>query len=129
MGESGVRYCRGVEPEPSPHRACRWGAAGALSLVAAGASAWWWRGNHGVQTTASSTTLAVLPFKPLVAEARDELLEVGMADSLVARLSTLPGVAVRSISSVRRYAGFDQDPIKAARELDVAWIVDGSIQR
>ena len=57
------------------------------------------------------------------------MLEIGMADSLVARLSTLPGVAVRSVGSVRHFAGPDQDPIKAARELKVQWIVDGSIQR
>ena len=55
--------------------------------------------------------------------------EVGMADSLIARLSTVPGLVVRSIGSVRRYAGADQDPLRAARELDVAWIVDGSLQR
>jgi TolB-like protein/Tfp pilus assembly protein PilF len=57
------------------------------------------------------------------------LFEIGMADSLIARLSILPNVIVRSIGSVRRYAGYDQDALKAARELDVAWIVDGSIQR
>jgi TolB-like protein/tetratricopeptide (TPR) repeat protein len=54
---------------------------------------------------------------------------MGMADSLIARLSTVPGLVVRSIGSVRRYAGADQDPLLAARELDVAWIVDGSLQR
>jgi DNA-binding winged helix-turn-helix (wHTH) protein/TolB-like protein/Flp pilus assembly protein TadD len=74
-------------------------------------------------------TLAVLPFKPLMAEGRDELLELGMADSLIARLSTVPGLVVRSIGSVRNYAGTDQDPLRAARDLDVAWIVDGSLQR
>ena len=52
-----------------------------------------------------------------------------MADSLIARLSTVPGLVVRSIGSVRRYAGADQDPLRAARDLDVAWIVDGSLQR
>ena len=76
-----------------------------------------------------SPTLAVLPFKPLVAEGRDELLEVGMADSLIARLSTVPGLVVRSVGSVLRYAGPGQDPVRAARELEVAWIVDGSLQR
>ena len=75
------------------------------------------------------STLAVLPFKPLAAEARDELLEMGMADSLIARLSAIPGLVVRSVGSVRRYAGPEQDPLRAARELDVAWIVDGSLQR
>jgi len=54
---------------------------------------------------------------------------VGMADSLITRLSTVPGLVVRSTGSVRRYAGADQDPLRAARDLDVAWIVDGSLQR
>jgi DNA-binding winged helix-turn-helix (wHTH) protein/tetratricopeptide (TPR) repeat protein len=73
--------------------------------------------------------LAVLPFKPIVAEARDELLELGMADSLITRLSTLPWLAVLSVGSVRRHAGIEQDPTRAARELDVGWVVDGTLQR
>ena len=95
-----------------------------------GGTAWWAsRRAPTAGTAARLSTLAVLPFKPLVTEGRDELLEVGMADSLISRLSTVPGLVVRSIGSVRRYAGADQDPLRAARDLDVAWIVDGSLQR
>jgi TolB-like protein/Flp pilus assembly protein TadD len=90
---------------------------------------WWARNLPQPRATAGSTTLAVLPFRPLVNDGRDELLEVGMADSLIARLSLVPGLVVRSTGSVRRYAGVDQDPLRAARELEVAWIVDGSLQR
>ena len=94
-----------------------------------GGVGWWaWR-RQGVPHAPPSPTLAVLPFKPLGAEGRDELLEVGMADSLIARLSTVPGWVVRSIGSARRFAGAEQDPLRAARELDVTWIVDGSLQR
>ena len=110
-----------------------------LSLVLAssvatglGGAGWWaWRRNPATTTdaTALRATLAVLPFKPLAAESRDELLEVGMADSLITRLSTVPGLVVRSVGSVRRYAGAEQDPVRAAHDLDVAWIVDGSLQR
>ncbi len=73
--------------------------------------------------------LAVLPFKPLATDDRDELLEAGMADSLIARLSTLPGLAVLSIGSVRRFAGPQQDPLAAAQALGADWVVDGSLQR
>lgn len=73
--------------------------------------------------------LAVLPFKPLSDEGRDDLLEVGMADSLIARFSTVPGLVVRSIGSTLRYAGAEYDPLRVARELDATWIVDGSLQR
>ncbi len=78
---------------------------------------------------ASPATLAVLPFVPLATEGRDELLEIGMADSLIARLSAVPGLVVRSVGSVRRFAGPNHDPLAAARALDVAWVVDGSLQR
>jgi TolB-like protein/Tfp pilus assembly protein PilF len=103
----------------------------AAATMGAAASAWWWFAGRASPRGSSAvrSTLAVLPFKPLVAEARDELLEVGMADSLIARLSILPGLIVRSVGSVRRFSGPDQDAMRAARELDVAWIVDGSLQR
>lgn len=73
-------------------------------------------------------TLAILPFLLLGHERGDELLEVGMADSLISRLSSMPGLVVRSIGSVRRFAGVDQDPLTAARALNVVWVVDGSLQ-
>src|SRR4029079_14713989 len=38
-------------------------------------------------------------------------------------------VVCLSVLAVRGYAGPDEDPLRAARELDVAWIVDGSLQR
>jgi DNA-binding winged helix-turn-helix (wHTH) protein/TolB-like protein/tetratricopeptide (TPR) repeat protein len=104
-----------------------WIGGAAASLGAAGL--WASRGALRSGGAGPPSTLAVLPFKPLAAEARDELLEVGMADSLIARLSTVPGLVVRSVGSVRRYAGTEQEPLRAARELDVAWIVDGSLQR
>lgn len=95
--------------------------------AALGAAGWWIRSRPPAGQ--STATLAVLPFKPLATESRDELLEVGMADSLIARLSTVPGLVVRSTGSVQRYAGPMQDPVRAARELEVTWIVDGSLQR
>jgi DNA-binding winged helix-turn-helix (wHTH) protein/TolB-like protein/Flp pilus assembly protein TadD len=116
-----------------PVFANRRSAALALSaaLGAAAAGEWWWLARPEPSRGASRarSTLAVLPFKPLVAQDRDELLEVGMADSLIARLSILPGLIVRSVGSVRRFAGPDQDSMRAAGELDVVWIVDGSLQR
>ena len=46
-------------------------------------------------------SIAVLPFKPLVSENRDESLEMGMADSLIAKLSNIREIRIRPISSVR----------------------------
>jgi len=79
--------------------------------------------------TASLRTVAVLPFKPLVAGHRDEALEMGIADSLIAQLSNSRETIVRPLSSVRSYTALDQDPVAAGRELGVESVLDGSIQR
>lgn len=74
-------------------------------------------------------SIAVLPFRPIVAAQRDESLELGMADTLITRLSHMPAIVVRPTSAVRRFTALDQDPIAAGRDLGVDSVVDGSIQR
>jgi serine/threonine-protein kinase len=74
-------------------------------------------------------TIAVLPFKPIVEQSRNEALELGMADTLIARLSSSGKLVVRPLSSVRRYTGLEQDPQAAGRELGVESVLDGSLQR
>jgi TolB-like protein/tetratricopeptide (TPR) repeat protein len=74
-------------------------------------------------------SVAVLPFKPLVADARDEVLEMGIADTLITRLNNLKQISVRPISAVRRYTALDQDTVAAGRELDVQAVLEGSIQK
>ena len=116
-------------PAPRPHR--RWphvaaAAAGVLAVVVAASTLVLRSGANDRAAAPAPTTLAVLPFKPLVAEHRDEVLELGMADSLIVRVSTTPGLVVRSIGSVRRFAGAEQDPVAAARPRDPQWILDGT---
>jgi len=79
--------------------------------------------------SAPRSALAVLPFVSLGAGQHDDLLEVGMADSLIARLSTVRGLVLRSIGSTQRFADAGRDPAAAARALDVAWVLDGTLQR
>jgi serine/threonine-protein kinase len=74
-------------------------------------------------------TVAVLPFKPLVAENRDEALEMGMADTLISRLGNNREIVVRPFSSVRKYGNLEQDALTAGRALEVDSVLDGTIQR
>src|SRR5215210_97021 len=67
-------------------------------------------------------------YRPLASEARDESLELGMADTLITKLGTLRSVTVRPISAVRRYTSLEQDPVAAGREIGVEAVLDGSIQ-
>lgn len=74
-------------------------------------------------------SIAVLPFKPLVAENRDEILEIGMADTLISQLDGKREVVVRPLTSVRRFGGLEQDAAQAGRALNVESVLDGNIQR
>ncbi|HEY3166455.1 MAG TPA: tetratricopeptide repeat protein, partial [Candidatus Binatia bacterium] len=74
-------------------------------------------------------SVAVLPFKPLLSDNRDQVLEMGMADTLISKLSNTREMVVPSLTSVRRYAGLNQDSLAAGRELGVSSVVEGSIQR
>jgi len=74
-------------------------------------------------------SIAVLPFQPLTRNNRDESLELGMADTLIARLSGIRDLVVRPISSVRKYAGLKLDVLAAGRELGVESVLEGSLQR
>ena len=83
-------------------------------------------------TTASAApikSIAVLPFKPLVAGSRDESLELGMAETLIMRLSSLQEIKVPPTNAVRKYGGLEQDAVAAGRELQVESVLDGHIQK
>jgi TolB-like protein/Tfp pilus assembly protein PilF len=75
------------------------------------------------------TSIAVLPFQPLAQSNRDESLEMGMADTLITRLSGIRDLVVRPMSSVRKYADLKLDALAAARELGVESVLEGSLQR
>jgi DNA-binding winged helix-turn-helix (wHTH) protein/TolB-like protein/tetratricopeptide (TPR) repeat protein len=82
-----------------------------------------------ITAAAPAKSIAVLPFKPLVPEGREEALEVGMADTLIAKLGRIGGLSVRPLGAVRRYGGLEQDPAAAGRELGVEAVLDGTVQR
>ena len=75
------------------------------------------------------TSIAVLPFRPLVAEGRDASLELGMTDSLIMKLGSLRQVTVRPLSAVRDYTDLAQDAVEAGKQLRVESVLDGHLQR
>jgi DNA-binding winged helix-turn-helix (wHTH) protein/tetratricopeptide (TPR) repeat protein len=86
-------------------------------------------GASRVASAAARTSLAVLPFKPLIEEMRDAAIEMGVADSVIARLGRECAIVVRPLSAVRKFVTLDQDPVAAGRELGVTVVVDGTIRR
>jgi TolB-like protein/Tfp pilus assembly protein PilF len=74
-------------------------------------------------------SIAVLPFKPLVASTRDEVLEAGMADTLIAKLSTSREIFVPSLTSVRKYDDQKHDSVATGRALHVNSVLEGNLQK
>lgn len=80
-------------------------------------------------TVSGKRAVAVLPFKLLTPNAEDEYLGVALADSLIYALSSSGELLVRPTSAVERFAKQSTDPLRAARELNVQIVAQGSIQR
>jgi TolB-like protein/Flp pilus assembly protein TadD len=80
-------------------------------------------------TPAPPTTLAVLPFRSLSAGPRDPLLDLGLAETLIARVSGVASLRVRSLSSSQRFAARTPDALAAGRELGADYVLEGTTQR
>ncbi len=124
------------EPLPPAHRSVRLPRASrrfvAIAMLLAGlalvaGTGWLWHRRGSMPPPPPS--LAVLPFKPLLPDQRDAVLQLGMADTLITKLSTNPHVVVRSLGAVRRFGEPGQDPVAAGRALGVGSVLEGHIQR
>ncbi len=73
-------------------------------------------------------SIAVLPLKPINTANRDELYEVGIADSLIIKLSAMKNFIVRPLSATRKYADVGQDPLAAGREQQVDFVLASNYQ-
>jgi DNA-binding winged helix-turn-helix (wHTH) protein/TolB-like protein len=124
QGREAAEANTGVSPKPDRSQNMLLLALLGVTIVA-GLGTWWW----AQKQPAPVRKIAVLPFKPLLMASRDESLEIGMADTLIAKLSNIRNIAVRPLSAVRKYGGQKQDPVVAGRELGVEAILDGQIQK
>ncbi|HEY0428435.1 MAG TPA: winged helix-turn-helix domain-containing protein [Pyrinomonadaceae bacterium] len=74
-------------------------------------------------------TIAVLPLKSLSVPPSEQELRVGMADSIVTKLSAVRQIAVRPTSSTIRYLDQNYDTLEVGKELKVDSILEGSVQK
>ena len=86
-------------------------------------------GRVDAASAAAPRSLAVLPFRPLVAEDADEPLGLGLADALISRLSATGRLVVRPTAAVRRFAAAETDAVDAARQLRVDAVLDARFRR
>jgi TolB-like protein/Tfp pilus assembly protein PilF len=112
-----------------------WKSKRAVSLVAISAIAligalWFLNANRTRPIDKSKIkSIAVLPFKRLDTADDNERLGMGMADTLITRLSNIRELSIRPTRDVMRYEDGRQDIAEAGKALDVDAILDGSIQR
>lgn len=104
-------------------------ALAATALLGSIALALSWKADPRPQPTSRARSVAVLPFKPLVAHSGDDALQAGMAEAVIIRLATLEHVRIPSLSTVQRSVSRDPDPLAAGRALGVEAVLDGTLLR
>jgi TolB-like protein/Tfp pilus assembly protein PilF len=108
-----------------------WAAGAIAAIVLVGVLVWFGTGlrQAAAPEPGAVRTLAVLPLKLLQQNTADEHLGLGLADTIIARLGRLEGMIVRPTSAIRKYAAADADALKAASDLQVDAVLDGTVQR
>jgi TolB-like protein len=106
--------------------------ASVLSIAIAAAGVWFF--SHRTQDLPLALvfpgkSVAIMPFRPLVAGSGDEILEAGMADMLITKLSNTREIFIPSLSAVRKYDEQKQDPVTIGRALHVNSVLEGNVQK
>jgi DNA-binding winged helix-turn-helix (wHTH) protein/TolB-like protein/Tfp pilus assembly protein PilF len=119
-----------VDPPRLRTRRLGWTVA-AASLVAALlaiASLLWVRHSRSA-AQGSIRSIAVLPFRTIDERHPDRPMELGIADTLINKLSQLPQLVVSPTRAVSRYVEHPLDALAAGRELNVDAVLEGNLQR
>jgi TolB-like protein/Tfp pilus assembly protein PilF len=84
---------------------------------------------QAVAALSSKPSIVVLPFVNLSGDPAQEYFSDGITEDLITELSRWRKLAVRSRSASFRYRGGAVDIKQIARELDVRFVVEGSVRR
>ncbi|MEE8507514.1 MAG: tetratricopeptide repeat protein [Myxococcota bacterium] len=87
------------------------------------------RGAPGESTAVAEKSVAVLPFENMSRDAVNEPFTIGIHDDLLAHLSKIASLKTISRTSVLQYRNTTKTIPQIARELGVATILEGGVQR
>jgi TolB-like protein/Tfp pilus assembly protein PilF len=102
-------------------------AAAAAAAVAGGGTIAWKSGLFGGKAEARS--IAVLPFKNLSGDPAQAYLSDGLTEEIRSALARNLGLMVLAGTSSAKAADLAGDAVAIAKKLDVAYLLDGSVQR
>jgi serine/threonine-protein kinase len=131
-----VTALRGGRVEPgaaAPPKPRRW--TGAVSLAAAViivtilVAGYFAYGRYAASGPAGIRSIAVLPLRNGSSDPEQDYLSDGISETLINRLSQVPGLKVVANSSSSRFKGQDADPQAVARALDVAGVLAGRVSQ
>ena len=103
------------------------GAVAIVLVLTVGAGLWFFKFRASAIPSDSIKSIAVLPFQNRSEDADTDYLSDGLTESLIFRLSQLPGLKVSPTSSVMRYKGKDTDIVKIASDLGVDSVMTGRL--
>lgn len=103
-------------------------AAAAIFLFAAIGLGYWLLSARTTLPPGQARSIAVLPLKPINSNNRNELYEIGIADSVIHKVSSMDGFIVRPLSVMRRYESLEQDPLAAGTEQKVDYVLASNYQ-
>ncbi len=107
-----------------------------VAVIAVGLLGWFipWRNNPPAPLTEESPQserrgLAVMPLTNLSGLEGEDYFAYGMSEQLTATLAKIEGLRVISQTSMAGYKDRNVSPSRIARELNISYLVEGSVQR
>jgi TolB-like protein/Tfp pilus assembly protein PilF len=113
--------------EASKHRGVLAIVATAVLVAVVGFGYFYLKSFSRSLTSSPIASIAVLPFQNKNSDPDTDYLSDGLAESLIFRLTQLPGLKVSPTSSVMRYKDKDADASKIAGELGVDAVMTGRL--
>ena len=103
------------------------GVAATLVVAAIALGSWWYQRTRSF--TPMERSIAVLPFENLSSEKENAYFAEGIQDEILTRLSKIADLKVISRTSTQHYASAPENLREIARQLGVAHILEGSVQK
>jgi adenylate cyclase len=88
-----------------------------------------WATGENSGTSSSANRIAVLPFASISPDPKDEYVAEGLTEEMISVLSQVSGLRVIARTSVLPYKSTPKSVAQIGSELDVDWVLEGSVRK